>query len=184
MRVIAGSFKGLQLKGSSKLNIRPTKDRVKEALFNIIGHKIVGANFLDLFSGYGNIGIEAISRGANSVTFVDNNKLCVKIIKENLSILKQNNPEKNSVLCDDVINILKNIRKYKYRFDIIFMDPPYDTNLAEKSLFEVNRYDILNQAGWIVTEIPSRKNISKKINQLKQFRKEIYGNTEIVFYKI
>ncbi len=182
MRVISGSFKGLKLKGSTKLNIRPTKDKVKEALFDIIGISIENSIFLDLFSGYGNVGIEAISRKANHVTFVDNNSVCVSILKHNLSLLRQN-IDNIDIFCENALAFLKERKVKEDKFDIIVIDPPYSSNLAEKCLSVIGRYDILNNAGLVIAEIPSKKDISSSFYRLKKFREQVYGSTKVVFYK-
>lgn len=148
MRVISGKYKGRKLKAREGLAVRPTTDNVKESVFNIIQFDIPGRNVLDLFAGSGQMGIECISRGANSVDFVDADIASVSTVKENLSscgIVA-------NVFCIDAIKYLTECRK---KYDIIFIDPPYDSDLYGKVLEKIELFDILNDGGIIICE--SRK---------------------------
>ena len=121
MRVISGTAKSLRLKTIEGDSTRPTTDRIKETLFNIIGCDVIEARFLDIFAGSGGIGIEALSRGAILCDFVDNNPQCVRVIKENLHFTHLE--DKACVVRMDVISYIKGLKDKKY--DIIFIDPPY-----------------------------------------------------------
>ena len=149
MRVIAGKARSLKLKTIDDMSTRPTTDRIKETLFNMLNPYIPGARFLDLFAGSGAIGIEALSRGAKSATFVENNRKCIDCIKDNLTHTK---------LMDDAIVLNKTAQmaleelKNKEPFDIIFMDPPYD-NLYEKDiLYSLHDYGMVNEDTIIIVE--------------------------------
>lgn len=131
MRVIAGSAKSLKLKTLDGMDTRPTTDRIKETLFNIIGASVYGCVFLDLFSGSGGIGIEALSRGAKEAVFVENNPKAMKYIKENLSFTRLDS--KASTMTMDVLHALYQLEGEKL-FDIIFMDPPYGRCLEKQVL--------------------------------------------------
>ena len=131
MRVIAGEARSIPLKTPAGDRTRPTTDRIKETLFNIIQNEVPGASFLDLFAGSGAIGIEALSRGACWCVFVENDKAACDCIAENLK--KTRLEPKTSVLKQDVFVALTNL-EYKYSFDVIFMDPPYDTELERRVL--------------------------------------------------
>ena len=131
MRVIAGSAKSLRLKTLDGLDTRPTTDRIKETLFNIIGPSVYGSVFLDLFSGSGGIGIEALSRGAKEAVFVENNPKAMRYIKDNLKFTRLEH--KAATITGDVMNALYQLEGEKV-FDIIFMDPPYDRGLEHKVL--------------------------------------------------
>ena len=124
MRVIAGSARRLQLKTVEGMDTRPTQDRIKETLFNMINNDLYGAVFLDLFAGSGGIGIEALSRGAKEAVFIDNGTRQVACIRDNLKTTRLE--EKALVMNSDVISGLKMLEKNGRRFDLIFMDPPYD----------------------------------------------------------
>lgn len=132
MRVIAGSAKRLQLKTVPGFDTRPTTDRIKETLFNMIAPWIPGSSFLDLFAGSGGIGIEALSRGAKEAVFVEKNPKAVSCIKDNLTHTKLD--DKASVITSDVLSALNRLNGHK-EFDYIFMDPPYD-QLLEKAVLE------------------------------------------------
>lgn len=133
MRVIAGSARRLLLKTVEGMDTRPTTDRIKETLFNMLQPEIPGCTFLDLFSGSGAIGIEALSRGAAMAVFVENNPKAVDCIKENLARTRL---EENAlVMGSDVITALRRLEGRNYRFDVVFMDPPYNHDL-EKTVLE------------------------------------------------
>ena len=124
MRVIAGSARRLLLKTVEGMDTRPTQDRIKETLFNMINNDVYGASFLDLFAGSGGIGIEALSRGAKEAVFIDNGSRQIVCIRDNLKTTRLE--EKALVINSDVISGLKMLEKNGRRFDLIFMDPPYD----------------------------------------------------------
>jgi 16S rRNA (guanine966-N2)-methyltransferase len=149
MRVIAGSAKRLQLKTVPGFETRPTTDRIKETLFNMIAPWIPGSSFLDLFAGSGGIGIEALSRGAEEAVFVEKNPKAVSCIKDNLAHTKL---DKNaSVIASDVLSALSRLNEHK-KFDYIFMDPPYD-QLLEKSVLEfLSNSDLLSDNAVIIVE--------------------------------
>ena len=133
MRVIAGKAKRMLLKTTEGLDTRPTTDRIKETLFNMINNRLYDADFLDLFSGSGAIGIEALSRGANSAVFVENNKSALECIKYNLQNTKLT--EHAEVMSIDAISAVRALELKGKVFDVIFMDPPYN-NLLEKKVLE------------------------------------------------
>jgi 16S rRNA (guanine(966)-N(2))-methyltransferase RsmD len=179
MRVISGIAKGLKFKKPKNLNIRITSDFVKESLFNILGNKVKDSSFLDLFAGIGCIGIEALSRGAKNVVFVEKDKKAVKAIKENLERLKLK--DKTKIYLGDVNKILN---KIKEKFDFIFLDPPYKKeklliltlkNLSGLAIFEKNTI--------IIVEHYWRVKLSKKIEKLILLRQEKHGDTVLSFYR-
>ena len=134
MRVIAGSARRLQLKTVEGMDTRPTQDRIKETLFNMINNDLYGAVFLDLFAGRGGIGIEALSRGAKEAVFIDNGTRQVACIRDNLKTTRLE--EKALVMNNDVISGLKMLERNGKKFDLVFMDPPYDHDL-EQHVMEV-----------------------------------------------
>ncbi len=147
MRVISGIYKGRQLKGYTLKGTRPTMDRVKESLFDILGDKVEGRVCLDLFAGSGNLGIEALSRGAKFVYFVDREYMAYKTIKDNLSLLNILNVE---VLNMDYLKALEKLNTI--RFDIIFLDPPYKSDYLEKAVRKISELTLLNDKGIVVLE--------------------------------
>ena len=150
MRVIAGKARRLQLKTPEGLETRPTTDRIKETLFNMLQPKLADCVFLDLFSGSGAIGIEALSRGAKKAFFVENAKEPLKCIRENLE--KAHLAEDAVVFGKDVITALSQLEKEKVVFDIIFMDPPYRKNLELKVLETLKDMSVVNEDTLIIVE--------------------------------
>lgn len=149
MRVIAGSAKRLQLKTIEGLDTRPTTDRIKETLFNMISTYLADSVFLDLFSGSGAIGIEALSRGAKQAVFVENNKKAMQCIKENLTYTKL---FEHALLYEtDVLSALKRMNG-KYQFDYVFMDPPYNCLLEKEVLEYLATTNLLAEDALIIVE--------------------------------
>ncbi|MDK2918339.1 MAG: rRNA (guanine966-N2)-methyltransferase [Candidatus Petromonas sp.] len=180
MRVIGGQAKGVKLKSLKGLKTRPTSDRVKESLFNILAPYIPNSKVLDLFSGTGNLGIEAVSRGASCAYLIEKNKKCYNIIKENISKTKLN--DKIEVFIQDVFLSIKNFGKNKEKFDIIFMDPPYLKGFVIPCIEEIHNNKLLNLEGLIVVEHDINDNLPPKIGRLIKFKERRYGNTIISFY--
>ena len=149
MRVIAGTAKRLQLKTVEGLDTRPTTDRIKETLFNMITNQLADCNFLDLFSGSGAIGIEALSRGASHAAFVEQNKKAMKCIKDNLTFTKLMSGAE--LYETDVMNALSRLEN-KRQYDFIFMDPPYDQLLEKKVLTYLSESNLLAEDGTIIVE--------------------------------
>lgn len=149
MRVIAGSARSLPLKTINGLDTRPTTDRIKETLFNMIQNDIGGCVFLDLFSGSGAIGIEALSRGADKAVFVENNKKAVSCIVDNLKFTKLDS--KGEVINAEFTSALYRLEG-KMVFDFIYMDPPYDQDYEKKVLEYLMESNILNEETIIIIE--------------------------------
>lgn len=149
MRVIAGTAKRLQLKTVEGMDTRPTTDRIKETLFNMITNQLADCNFLDLFSGSGAIGIEALSRGAAHAAFVEQNKKAMKCIRENLAFTKLT--DRAALYETDVINALSRLENTK-EYDFIFMDPPYNQLLEKKVLTYLSTSNLLAEDGTIIVE--------------------------------
>ena len=149
MRVIAGKARRIQLKTIEGLETRPTTDRIKETLFNMITHGLADASFLDLFAGSGGIGIEALSRGAKEAVFIENNPKAVMCIKENLKNTKLANQAE--VLQTDVLSGLHRLEKRK-KFDYVFMDPPYNHLLEKQVLSYLAESELLNENALLIVE--------------------------------
>ena len=144
MRVITGTCRGRRLLEPAGMEVRPTTDQVKEALFNIIQFDIEGRKVLDLFAGTGQLGIEALSRGAAECVFVDSSRDSVRLVQENLRRCSLT----ARVLQCDALGILK----FGEKFDLIFLDPPYGTGLDAKAIEEIKEFDILSHGGIMVVE--------------------------------
>ena len=176
MRVISGTARGRRLKEPAGFKIRRTSDKVKEAIFNIVQFDIEGRRVLDMFAGTGQFGIEAMSRGARSVDFVDIRPESVKLIRENLKICGFQ--DYASVYARDALRFIEGIGKY----DLIFMDPPFDAGLADKTLTKIIEIDKLNTNGIIICELDAASTIpaaSPPYLMRKDYR---YGGVRIVRY--
>lgn len=149
MRIIAGSARSLPLKTIEGMDTRPTTDRIKETLFNMLNPNIPGCNFLDLFAGSGQIGLEAISRGARQAVFVENNKKAVNCIQENIAFTRFT--EQSTVMHMDAVSAIRRMEG-KHVFDIVFMDPPYRKGLEEEVLRTLADSSIINEDTLIIVE--------------------------------
>ena len=178
MRVIAGKARGVQLKTPDGMNTRPTADRVKEALFSIIQFDIPGLNVLDLFAGTGQLGIEALSRGASSAVFVDASNEACNLIKENLKRTKLQADAQ--VIKGEFTQYLRNCRQ---KFGIIFLDPPYSEDFLEKSLKLITEIDILQSGGIIVTERPLGKPLSGGLSGYSRSKDYKYGKVILTIFR-
>lgn len=176
MRVISGTAKGRKLKEPAGFQIRPTSDKVKESVFNMIQFDLPGKRVLDLFAGTGQMGIEALSRGAGSSVFVDSNPAAVKLIYENLKLCGF--MELASVHTRDAIRFLEGDETY----DIVFLDPPYDMPLADRALSGIIEFDKLNIDGIIICETKASR-ASPAVSPPYLIQKEyIYGGVKITRY--
>ena len=178
MRVISGIAKGTVLKTPDGMLTRPTTDRVKEALFSIIQFDVPGAKILDLFGGTGQLGIEALSRGAKLAVFVDAQKSACSLISENLKRTRMENCAK--VVCSDYANFLK---KSLETYDIILLDPPYAENFLENALKMITEIDILQSGGIIVAERPVEKKMELELAGYTRSRDYKYGKTLLAIYR-
>ena len=178
MRVITGKARGVVLKTPDGLLTRPTSDRVKEALFSIIQFDLPAAKVLDLFGGTGQLGIEALSRGASSAIFVDEQEKACKLIKENLGRAKLEHQAQ--IVRADYLNFLKNC---KDKFNIIFLDPPYAEVFLENSLKMITEIDILQTGGIIVAERPLGKELPWDYPGYLRSKDYKYGKTLLTIYR-
>lgn len=180
MRVISGSLKGRNIKGFNIEGTRPTMDRVKASVFASIQNYIKDSIVLDLFAGSGNLGIEAISNGAYKCYFVDNNRKCINCINDNL---KSFNIEKfGEVYNVDYNKALKLFNKSNIRFDIIFIDPPYDYSNINNIVDIIDNYNILNKDGLLVLEF-KYDNIVIDEDKYLLHKSKKYGDKYVYIYK-
>ena len=176
MKIISGKYRGRVLEGFDLKGTRPTMDRVKESLFAMIQNHIFDSIVLDLFSGSGNLGIEALSEGAKFSYFVDRNKKACQTIKNNLEKIGESNYK---LIGMDYLKALDYFYNEKIKFDIIFLDPPYNTDYIKKSLEKIEQYNLLKGKGIIVCESNELDKIKiPKFLQLKKEKK--YGDKFIV----
>ena len=186
MRIIGGKYKGLKLLPPDGNIIRPTSDRLKESLFSIISSnkykiKIDSSNVLDICSGTGSLGIEAFSRGANSVIFIDKDYRSINLINKNIARLKIGDQFKDNVkiIRDEATKALKKINKI---YQIVLIDPPYNTNITEKCLFKLKELNLINQQSYIFAESSKTEDFNYYGYQILDIK--IYGNSKLTILKL
>jgi 16S rRNA (guanine(966)-N(2))-methyltransferase RsmD len=186
MRVIGGKFKGLKLIPPNDLGIRPTSDRLKEALFSILDSKkyninIHNSSVIDICSGTGALGIEALSRGANKIYFIDQETKSVQIIEKNISKLKINNEDKIfiKVIKDKSTKALK---KINHVFDIVLIDPPYNTKIIEETLQDLKNYNLIKTHSYIFAESSNAEIFDFNGYELLDTKK--YGKSKLTILKL
>ena len=202
MRIISGKYKGRTIKMPE--GIRPTQNKVRKALFDILGD-IEGLSFLELFAGSGAVGFEALSQGAKKVVFVEKDRKCIEKIEENLSVLVFSH---SRVLALDALVAIKQLGKAGEKLDIIFLDPPYykrkvprhyvsrsslgdsgsmktseEASLSKKTLQTLGAYDILAPNGFIVVQHFKKDKLPGESGQLVLVKEARYGDTVLSFYK-
>jgi 16S rRNA (guanine(966)-N(2))-methyltransferase RsmD len=174
MRVITGTARGRKLKTPENYDIRPTTDNVKEAVFNIIQFDIEGRRVLDLFAGTGQMGIEALSRGAKSCVFVDESRQAAQLVKENLKTCGLS----GTVLQQNALDVLRRGERY----DLVFVDPPYDAGLYEPVLKTLNSVDNLSDGGIIVVESRRETPLPELAAPYRKGKEYRYGSVKICVY--
>src|SRR5262245_25544447 len=180
LRVIAGSAKGRRLATMPTLALRPTADRVREALFNILGAQIEGAAILDLFAGSGAVGLEALSRGAHRAIFVEVHAAACRLIEKNLRLCGLDGAA--SVWCANVLHTLPRLRKLEQRFDVIFLDPPYRAALAEEALQQLGDGQLLRAQGQVIAEHFFKRELLPHYGRLRRARLARFGDVALSFY--
>lgn len=181
MRVIAGVYKGRRLKGLSGWDVRPTPDRLKESLFSILQPRLVGARFLDLCAGTGSVGIEALSRGAGWVTFVERSRTVVEKLRENLAVCGIR--EGVEVLQRDAVRALERFEGRSETFDVIFFDPPYASALYEAVLERLARASqVLAPEGVLIVMHHLKRTLRPRYGELECVRQLRQGENVLSFY--
>lgn len=179
MRVIGGVVKGRRLRGSKGMAIRPITDSLKEAIFNILGNQVVRARVLDLYAGTGSLGIEALSRGAEWVLFVDRALEAVRLIEKNLKIVGFRGQAQ--IWREDVLPALKRIGIQSLKFSLIFVDPPYEGGLCAKTLQGILENRIIAEGGWIVLRRHHKEDLSLEMGHLKLASERKVGEAVVDF---
>ena len=179
MKIISGLYKGRKIEGYELEGTRPTMERVKESLFAIIQNEIDESTILDLFSGSGNLGIEALSQGAKYAYLVDYNIKAAKTIKKNLAVIGIENAE---VINMDYLKALEYLKMRNIKLDIIFLDPPYQTNYIQKSIDLITKNELLSENGLIVCESDSLERIIYNTDY-KIIKEKKYGDKWVVILK-
>ena len=180
MKVISGFLKGRNIKGFNIEGTRPTQDRVKESLMGSIQMYIKDAVVLDLFAGSGQLGIETISNGAKLCYFVDNNQEVIKVLKDNIKTLDISKYSK--IILSDWKKMLNEFGSSNQKFDLIFVDPPYDYDVYEKVIKKVNELDLLNENGLLILEYANNKFLDE-YDKLITIKEKKYGYKFIKIFK-
>lgn len=179
MKIISGIYKGRNLSGFDIDGTRPTMDRVKESLFAVLQDKVKNSVVLDLFSGSGNLGIEALSEGAREAYLVDKNSKACKIMKDNINRIGVKNVNTYNM---DYKKALEYFKNNNIKFDLVFLDPPYNTDLIEKSIALITKYDLLKESAFIVCE----NNILDRIiynDNYEKLKEKRYGDKWVVILR-
>jgi 16S rRNA (guanine(966)-N(2))-methyltransferase RsmD len=180
MRIITGSAKGTKLKSPNGMETRPTADRVKESLFNIMGNILVDADVLDLFAGTGNLGLEAVSRGASCAVFIDKSPNSIETIRVNA--LQTKLIDKTEIYKNDVFKGLTKLDQLQRTFDLIFCDPPYNKGFINRVLAQIDKSNLLKSEGILVIEHSQHEEMKQEWENLQMRRREKYGETLISFW--
>ncbi|MCQ2461036.1 MAG: 16S rRNA (guanine(966)-N(2))-methyltransferase RsmD [Clostridia bacterium] len=176
MRVITGSARGMKLKTLEGLDVRPTTDQVKESIFSIIQFEVEGARVLDLFAGSGQLGVEALSRGAYTATFVDASRASVNVVNENLEHTKL---QKNSIVKnEDSLGFLKMTKDV---FDIALLDPPYGKGLIEAALPDLVEH--MSENGVIICETSKEESLPDEVSRFVKRKEHKYGKIKLTVYR-
>lgn len=180
MRIISGKWKSRKLYSTKGMKTRPTSGRVKEAIFNIISHRLSSSVILDIFAGTGSMGFEALSRGSSEVVFIEKDIGAVKVIGKNATALDCSSAV--HIIKKDVFRAIGDLAESEYIFDIIFMDPPYNTNIEKDVISSILNADIMDSQGIIVVEHDYRDIMPDKIDTINRIDTRKYGNTSVSFY--
>jgi 16S rRNA (guanine(966)-N(2))-methyltransferase RsmD len=183
VRVISGTARGKRLKAPRGMDTRPITDMIKEALFNVIGNKIIAATLLDLFAGSGSVGIEALSRGAQMVIFIDNNINSVQTIRENLS--NCGFKENFELYRNDVFRAIAILDQRKIKFDYIYADPPFTVQSIFSPLLKaIDQSSLLASEGILIIRSPRKMNLTAKLSRLQEYRFDNYGESTLHYYRL
>lgn len=180
MRVIGGTLRGKKLVSFKGKNIRPTSDRIKESLFNIISSYVEdGIRVADFFAGTGNLGIEALSRGAGAAVFVEKDNNSLAIIRKNIDLCRLK--ERSKVIALEADKAIAFLEKKGESFDIIFLDPPYNKGLAHETL-ELLGGSVLSEGALVVAEYATQEKVEENYGKLKMIDTRRYGDTSLSFF--
>lgn len=174
--MISGTARGCRLKEPKGRDIRPTTDKVKESLFNIIQFDVEGSRVLDMFAGTGQLGIEALSRGAAEAVFIDAAPAAAAIVRENLRLAGVE--DRARVVTGDSLTAIRGLAP----FDIVFLDPPYSQGLLERALTAINEFDILREDGIIICELPTEDPVPDAPGGCRRGREYRYGKIRLAVY--
>lgn len=180
MRIVAGKLKNRKIYSREGRDTRPTLERIKEAIFSILGKQIDGAKFLDLYSGTGNIAIEALSRGAKRAVMIEKDKDALRVIIENINNLDL--AESCRAYKNDIFRAIEILGRKNEKFDIIFLDPPYKENISTKTIEKIFEYKILDENGIIISEHGVYEKMPEKIEKFVKYDERDYNKKIVSFY--
>ena len=185
MKILGGSLKGRNF--FMPQGVRPTQDLVRKALFDILGQELKGVSLIELFAGSGAVGLEAISRGAKEVIFVEKEPKFAHLLEDNLSLLNIKNYDNPTmayrVFQDDAFKIIKNLGRQNAKFDIAFLDPPYGRELAKKSLKTLGEHDILHRNCLVIAQHDKHEILPETAGRFFRIREKKYGSSVLTFYE-
>ncbi len=181
VRVISGSARGRSLKAVPGMGTRPTTDKVKEAIFSMIGPYFDGGYVLDLFAGTGGLGIEALSRGAERAIFVDMDPKSIDVIKQNLKTAKLENQAE--VYRNDAMRAIKALEKRAKGFDLIFLDPPYKMTNADEMMLDLAQRGLVQEDATVMVEHDAGHVYPEQVGEFRQTRVSNYGETTVSIYR-
>lgn len=182
MRVITGEYGGRRLKAVPGENTRPTTDKIKESLFNMIGPYFDGGNCLDLFAGSGGLAIEAVSRGMDKAVLIDKAPAAIKVIQENIAVTKEE--EKFKVIRGDAARVINNLKSEQQVFDLVFLDPPYAKQQIVSQIEALLDKNMLSPEALIVCEVDKKVDLPETIKQAQVYKSAEYGITKIMIYEL
>jgi len=181
VRIIAGMWKGTRLISPKGMEVRPTSDKVKEAVFNIIRNRIIGSRALDLFAGTGNLGLELLSRGGENVVFVEKYSHILSVLKTNCN--KIAHPGQYEVISMDFIDAISMLSLRGRSFDLVFIDPPYKLGLQSKALYALSACNLLIHGGIAVVEHYKKDLQVNVVDDLVKIDERTFGRTGVTLYK-
>lgn len=181
MRIIGGEFRSRLIMMPKGVEIRPTQDKVRQAIFNLLAD-VNGKRVLELFAGSGAFGIEAISRGASYAAFVDNNFRCTETIRTNLESLRIG-MDHYDIIRSNALSVLPRLAKDEEKFDLVFMDPPYHLGMAKKCLINIDSYDILAPNSLVVVEHFKKDSLETGLKSIIPEKERKYGDTVITIFR-
>ena len=180
MRIIGGKYKGRRLKSVPGLDVRPTSDRLRETLFDILGQRLDGKSFLDVCAGSGAVGIEALSRGAGRVTFIEQSRKAAAVIHENLELISAD--DGYTLIARDAVQGIANLEKEARQFDVVFFDPPYASPIYQGVMHLISSSGILAQGGLLVVEHRAKTPPEAECGELRLYREVHQGESALAFY--
>jgi 16S rRNA (guanine966-N2)-methyltransferase len=185
VRVIAGTAKGRRLISPKGSRIRPTSDKVKEALFNMLNGitgSLSGFAVLDIFAGTGNLGIEALSRGAAEAVFIDNHRDSIALVKKNLDLTGFS--DRSRVVLREAVAALRILEETNSPFQLIFLDPPYHHEILERVLEYLASSSLVDENTLVVAEFSPKEKLETSFGLLREFDRRTYGDTSLAFFTI